>query len=66
MYAVVLSSCGSFDFPRMYNECQSGWCVWMESNEVADPIETLYLYDGAPLFSLGVGVHFDVLRPVYV
>ena len=34
------SSFGSFDFPHIiFNECQSGWCLWMKYHEVAQPIE---------------------------
>ena len=38
----------------------------MKYHEVAEPIEASSLYSDAPLFSLGVGVQFDVgdfLRP---
>ena len=48
---------GSFDFPQIFSECQSGKCIWMESHEVAEPIEaSSFYYGGAPLFSFGFGV----------
>ena len=53
----------------VFRSCfHSGWCIWMESHEVAEPIEASSMYGGAPFFSLGFGVQFDVgdiLRPVY-
>ena len=62
------SSFGSFDFPQIFNECSSGWCLWMKSREVAEPIEASSLYRDDPFFSFGFGVQFNVgdfLRPVY-
>ena len=40
----------------------------MKSHEMAEPVEASSFYGGAPLFSLGFGVQFNVgdfHRPVY-
>ena len=42
------SSFGPFGFSHIFSECQSGWCVWMESHEASS------LYGGDPLFSFGL------------